>query len=503
MKLQKDTQRALGLLLIVVLVAAGSLAACNSDPPAVLNPEQSYTAEKVRVQWLIADKTTVEQGGLNVTGATTLGGASTLASLSVTGATALDGGLTMDTNKFTVADTTGAVSTASNLTVGGTAKVTGATTITGTLAVGGVTTLTGGATAGASVYLDENELVFDLGHTAKIAGGSGTVEISVPTTGTVELTKGTVNIGSGAISSQLLMNDTALYLDTAQYAYLAGSLGTVNFILPTTGTLNLGPGNLSVCEAPCGTSPNYTADGNDAFVAGFLEVSGNAYVDTNLHVWGDSIMTGTVIALAGVAFDSGSATTLAIDDGTLTISATETSIGGGRLVVEDGLDVTGSIEISENLTITGDVELANGTLAIDAVTGDVTLAAGTKILPTAGITNTSAVFSCVNNIAYTQTTTKTMCIIPANANIIDYLISIGTAFNDSGDDYVDCGTTYLAATELYSNAPVNTEAVGRPGVTTVLGDVGVADLPIYCVYQGQNGNSSAGLATLVVYYIVD
>jgi len=43
--------------------------------------------------------------------------------LGVTGATALDGGLTMDTNKFTVADTSG------NTAIAGTLSVTGVTTL--------------------------------------------------------------------------------------------------------------------------------------------------------------------------------------------------------------------------------------------------------------------------------------------------------------------------------------------------------------------------------------
>lgn len=58
-----------------------------------------------------------------ISGTTSLTGASTLASATVTGATVLNGGLTMDTNKFTVADTTG------NTSIGGTLGVTGTTTI--------------------------------------------------------------------------------------------------------------------------------------------------------------------------------------------------------------------------------------------------------------------------------------------------------------------------------------------------------------------------------------
>lgn len=63
--------------------------------------------------------TNIDTGGtLAVTGLTTLGNA-TSSVLSVTGMTYLDGGLTMDTDKFTVADTSG------NTSIGGTLTVTG------------------------------------------------------------------------------------------------------------------------------------------------------------------------------------------------------------------------------------------------------------------------------------------------------------------------------------------------------------------------------------------
>ena len=66
----------------------------------------------------------------------------------------------MDTNKFTVADTTGNVATA------GTLDVTGATTLSSTLGVTGATTLTGAldANGGASIdniqigVTDDNEI---------------------------------------------------------------------------------------------------------------------------------------------------------------------------------------------------------------------------------------------------------------------------------------------------------------------------------------------------------
>ncbi len=64
-------------------------------------------------------------GTLAVTGASTLtGNTAVVGTLTATGATTLNGGLTMDTDKFTVANTTG------NTAIGGTLAVTGVTTLT-------------------------------------------------------------------------------------------------------------------------------------------------------------------------------------------------------------------------------------------------------------------------------------------------------------------------------------------------------------------------------------
>lgn len=91
------------------------------------------------------DWVSIRVNNLTVDGASSVAGPSTFGSLTVTGATALNGGLTMDTDKFTVANATG------NTLIAGTLGVTGA--ITGTLAtasqpnvtsVGTLTSLTSG-----------------------------------------------------------------------------------------------------------------------------------------------------------------------------------------------------------------------------------------------------------------------------------------------------------------------------------------------------------------------
>jgi hypothetical protein len=65
------------------------------------------------------------------------GGATVGTTLAVTGATALNGGLTMDTSKFTVADTSGNTAIGGTLQVLGTSSFTGAVTAVSTVAASG------------------------------------------------------------------------------------------------------------------------------------------------------------------------------------------------------------------------------------------------------------------------------------------------------------------------------------------------------------------------------
>lgn len=115
----------------------------------------------------------------SVTGAKTFSGAAVFqntvtadSSLLVTGATTLNGGLTMDTNKFTVADTTG------NTSIGGTLNVTGATVLSSTLSAGATTLASANITGALTV--DTTTLVVDAGNNrVGIGTASPTVDLQV------------------------------------------------------------------------------------------------------------------------------------------------------------------------------------------------------------------------------------------------------------------------------------------------------------------------------------
>ena len=98
-------------------------------------------------------------GDENITTTGTISsGASTLSSLTVSGATALNGGLSMDTNKFTVADTSG------NTAIAGTLDVTGDTSVS----------------------------TFDSSGATTLASGGGVVNVA--STGVMTTVKGTLNV---------------------------------------------------------------------------------------------------------------------------------------------------------------------------------------------------------------------------------------------------------------------------------------------------------------------
>jgi hypothetical protein len=149
-------------------------------------------------------------GGISVdtnafTVADTTGNTSIAGTLNVTGATVLNGGLTMDTDKFTVADTTG------NTSIGGTLSVTG------------VTTLTGLVNANGGIAVDTN--AFTVADTTGNTAIAGTLNVTGTTTLgnlTIGSTK-TIDVGANKVTNlgaPTVASDAATkqYVDTVASA---------------------------------------------------------------------------------------------------------------------------------------------------------------------------------------------------------------------------------------------------------------------------------------------
>ncbi|MBM4467440.1 MAG: hypothetical protein FJ014_18105 [Chloroflexi bacterium] len=152
------------------------------------------------------------------------------------------------------------------------------------------------------------------------------------------------------------------------------------------------------------------------------------------------------------------------------------------------------------------------TLTVTDPTADRTITlpnnSGTVVIAPTAATNYGAVFAAVNTVAYTDTSNKTMFVIPANADIVDIMLVVTTAFNDTGTDLLNCGYTAGSPNEYIANGVVSAVGVQRMGADATMpyakvGDVGSSNVTVLCKYTGQNGNSSAGAATVQILYRID
>lgn len=106
-----------------------------------------------------------------------------------------------------------------------------------------------------------------------------------------------------------------------------------------------------------------------------------------------------------------------------------------------------------------------------------------------------------NTFAYTDTTDKTMFVIPANSNICGITLNVQTAFDDSGTDVVDIGKS--GTTNHFRN-DLTVTATGQT-VTgwSNLGDVGASDITVVAKYVGQTGDATNGQAELFMFWYKD
>ena len=109
------------------------------------------------------------------------------------------------------------------------------------------------------------------------------------------------------------------------------------------------------------------------------------------------------------------------------------------------------------------------------------------------------------SFAYTTegTATDTNVVIPANSQIVSIDVDVETAFNDSGADILEVGSS--ADTDLYVNdvsiAAVGPAALGTAGLCANWKDIGTSDIRIGYIYNGANNDASAGAATVTINYL--
>ena len=99
--------------------------------------------------------------------------------------------------------------------------------------------------------------------------------------------------------------------------------------------------------------------------------------------------------------------------------------------------------------------------------------------------------------------TDTTVVIPANSQIVSIEVNVETAFNDSGNDLLEVGSS--ADTDLYVNdvsiAAIGKIALGTAALCANWKDIGSSDVKIGYIYNGANNDASAGAATATISYL--
>ena len=101
------------------------------------------------------------------------------------------------------------------------------------------------------------------------------------------------------------------------------------------------------------------------------------------------------------------------------------------------------------------------------------------------------------------TATDTTVVIPANSQIVSIEVNVETAFNDTGSDLLEVGSS--ADTDLYVNdvsiAAIGKIALGTAALCANWKDIGTTDIVVGYIYNGANNDADAGAATVTINYL--
>jgi len=101
------------------------------------------------------------------------------------------------------------------------------------------------------------------------------------------------------------------------------------------------------------------------------------------------------------------------------------------------------------------------------------------------------------------TATDTAVVIPANSQIVSVDVNVETAFNDSGSDLLEVGSS--VDTDLYVNdtviSAIGSIAMGTAALCANWKDIGTTDIVVGYIYNGANNDASAGAATVTINYL--
>lgn len=109
--------------------------------------------------------------------------------------------------------------------------------------------------------------------------------------------------------------------------------------------------------------------------------------------------------------------------------------------------------------------------------------------------------SAVIDIIGATAADQVVATIPAGSQIIDIILNVTTANDDTGTATVAVGTSG-SATAFLPATSVKTAGTTRGTLSTsVATDVGTTDIQVLADFTAQNGNGAAGAATVTVLYL--
>lgn len=124
--------------------------------------------------------------------------------------------------------------------------------------------------------------------------------------------------------------------------------------------------------------------------------------------------------------------------------------------------------------------------------------------PSARVNQSQTVHFLRKRITYLNSSAVTIGKIPAGASVVGGGVHIITAFNDSGTDTIDVGfvgstTDADGYATLLTASAVGFIALDELAATTNIQQS--VDTTVTAVYNGQNGNSTAGVADVIIMYV--
>jgi len=290
---------------------------------------KKFIKSKLVLQAVMASFIAIFVAASIVSATTTIGAnISTGGTLTVTGATALNGGLTMDTNKFTVADATG------NTAIAGTLTVTGLTTLVNASSTGWIKAATIKSDTGAISFDDDNlTTTGSITFSTASSTGSGVTSVKLngltvygnaTVTGTFSPTdfnpSGNASIGGTLTVTGNTVLTTASSTGTVKFSSINSDTGAISFgdeTLTTTGAVDFGAATVDSLNVSTGGITNAGA------VSGVttLTASGNLTVDTStfyVDATNNRVGVGTTTPTVSLHIDDGATatTTIAIGDRT-------------------------------------------------------------------------------------------------------------------------------------------------------------------------------------------